>query len=132
MSQDALVEVRETDAALVEKAAASIDFNDPALTLSYGADTMNAIAGFADNLLRQVRAKDAGPLGEILTSLLTQVKSTDLDFAADTNPLSRLPFLGSLFNSLERRMAGLKKNHRPGGRHHREPRSGHGGAFTRY
>jgi uncharacterized protein YaaN involved in tellurite resistance len=101
---------READKAAVDKAAVAIDFNDPTLTLAYGADTMNAIAGFADNLLRQVRARDAGPLGEILTKLLTQVKSADLDtFPGGENPLSRLPFLGSLFNSFERRMIGLKK-----------------------
>ena len=79
MPQDILPEVRETDAALVEKAAAAIDFDDPALTLAYGAGTMNAIAGFADNLLRQVRAKDAGPLGELLANLLAQVKAADAD-----------------------------------------------------
>ena len=102
--------VREADKAAVATAAAAIDFNDPALTLAYGADAMNAVAGFADNLLRQVRARDAGPVGEILTGLLTRVKAVDLGaFTGEDSPLSRLPVLGALFNSFERRMAGLQK-----------------------
>ena len=119
MPQDILAEiaatapealVRDADKAAMDKAIEAIDFNDPALTLSYGACTMNAIAGFADNILRQVRAKDAGPLGEILTNLLTQVKTVDTGkFAGKENLLSRLPLLGSFFDSFERRMAGLQK-----------------------
>ncbi|MCL1890136.1 MAG: toxic anion resistance protein [Desulfovibrionaceae bacterium] len=109
-----LATVKETSpealAVEVDRAAAAIDFSDPALTISYGAGTMNAIAGFADNLLRQVRGKDAGPVGEILTNLLIQVKAADAgQFAGEEGLLSRLPLVGSMFNSFERRMAGMKK-----------------------
>jgi uncharacterized protein YaaN involved in tellurite resistance len=94
----------------VKQLAQTIDFKDPALTVSYGAKTMNSIASFADGLLQQIRAKDAGPVGEILTTLLVQVKSVNLD-AFNQNKdsfLSRIPLIGALFNSIERNMAQLK------------------------
>ncbi|MDL2306936.1 toxic anion resistance protein [Desulfovibrio sp. OttesenSCG-928-C06] len=94
----------------IKEVAATIDFNDPALTVSYGAKTMNAIAGFADNLLNQVRAKDAGPVGEILTDLLLQVKSIDIEkFNDKGSALSKIPLIGSMFNSIEKNMAHMKK-----------------------
>jgi uncharacterized protein YaaN involved in tellurite resistance len=93
----------------VQEIARSINFNDPTLTVSYGAKTMNAIASFADNLLGEVRAKDAGPVGDILTTLLTQVKSVDLDaFGQDGGFLGKLPVVGSLFNKVEHNLARMK------------------------
>ncbi|MDR0466137.1 MAG: toxic anion resistance protein, partial [Deltaproteobacteria bacterium] len=109
---EALIETGQAPSfeVLVEKAAAVIDFGDPTMTLAYGADPMKAFADFPDNLLRRVRAKNAGPLGESLDNLLARVKSADLDaFTAKTHSFGSLPVLGFLFDSLERRMDGLQK-----------------------
>lgn len=82
-----------------------IDFADPALTVAYGAKTMNAIAQFADGLLGQVRAKDSGPVGEILASLLSSVKAVDINKIADDGGfLARLPGVGGFFDKFERQM----------------------------
>ncbi|MDR2893546.1 MAG: toxic anion resistance protein [Deltaproteobacteria bacterium] len=94
----------------IKEVAGSIDFNDPALTVSYGARTMNSIAAFADSLLERIRAKDAGPVGDILTDMLLQVRSVDLDnFGKQDGFLQKIPLIGSLFGSIERNLAEMKK-----------------------
>ncbi|MDL2314282.1 toxic anion resistance protein, partial [Desulfovibrio sp. OttesenSCG-928-C14] len=95
----------------VKEIAREIDFADPSLTVSYAAKTMNSIANFADSLLAEVRAKDAGPVGEMLSGLLVQVKSVDIDkMSSDEGSfLSRLPVIGNMFNSFEKNMAQFKK-----------------------
>ncbi len=94
----------------VEELAQSINLNDPALTITYGTQTMNDIASFADNLLGRVRAKDAGPVGDTLTDLMVQVKDLDLEEVAGGKKgfLENLPLVGSLFNSAERSIARFK------------------------
>lgn len=95
------------DQGRVSDIAASINLDDPALTLSYGARTMTEISHFADNMLAQVRAKDAGQVGETLTDLLVKVKDASPDGLADSKGgfLKKIPLIGSLFNSVERTLA---------------------------
>lgn len=91
--------------ARIAEIGGAINFDDPALTVSYGAKAMNNIAQFADGLLQQVRAKDSGPVGEILGSLLTNVKAVDLDkITEDGGFMSKMPLVGGLFDRFERQM----------------------------
>ncbi len=95
----------------VNTLAAGIDLNDPALSVTFGAETMGGIARFADGLLDQVRAKDAGPVGKDLTELMLKVKDVDFDTLAKGGGKSfaeRIPLVGSLFNSAERSLARFK------------------------
>ena len=110
MSQDAITPLDTTvpaEQARVRELTASINLDDPALTLTYGAETMNGISRFADDLLGRVRAKDAGPVGDTLTDLLVKVKDADLSAISDGRQgfLERLPVVGSLFSSARRSVA---------------------------
>lgn len=91
----------------VEELAQSINLNDPALTVTYGTQTMNDIAAFADNLLGRVRAGDAGPMGETLTDLMVRVKDLDPEDISGGRKglLESLPVVGALFNSAGRSLA---------------------------
>ncbi len=90
--------------------AAAINLEDPAVSVTFGTETMNNIAHFADGLLEQVRAKDAGPVGNDLTDLMLKVKDVDFEsLAADKKGfLESIPVVGSLFNSAERTIAKFK------------------------
>ncbi|MDR0339775.1 MAG: toxic anion resistance protein [Desulfovibrio sp.] len=94
------------DTAKVKDLAASINLDDPSLTLTYGAQTMTEISRFADDLLGRVRARDAGPVGETLTDLLVKVKDANTD-GLNQSPsfMERLPLVGPLFNSAQRSIA---------------------------
>ena len=90
--------------------AATINLEDPAVSVTFGTETMNNIAHFADGLLEQVRAKDAGPVGGDLTDLMLKVKDVDFEsLAADKKGfLESIPVVGSLFNTAERTIAKFK------------------------
>lgn len=89
----------------IARISREINFSDPALTVSYGAKTMSDIAHFADGLLQQVKAKDAGPVGDILGNLLSSVKAVDINkLQADDSFLSRIPVIGGMFDKFERQM----------------------------
>lgn len=103
--QAQLVGKNAVDETRIAKISTDIDFYDPALTVSYGAKTMNEIAQFADGLLKQVRAKDSGPVGEILGNLLSSVQAVDINkLTEDRGLLARIPFLGGFVDKFERQM----------------------------
>lgn len=107
---DAPLSTKHPDASLIdqpqlEAIIAAIDFNDPSLTVAYGAQTMTEIAQFADGLLSKIKAKDAGEIGESLTNLMVQVKNANLDSFGKKNVLQNIPLLGSFFNSTQKTLA---------------------------
>ena len=65
--------------AKVNQIAADVDIEDSAAVLQYGVQAQSNISGFSDNILNQVRAKDTGYVGEILTDLMVEVKGMDVD-----------------------------------------------------
>ncbi len=87
--------------------ASTINFDDPSLSISYGSKTMNEISRFADTLLGSVRARDAGPAGESLQTLMLKLK--DVDVSEIANPkkgfFASLPVVGSLFGAVEKTIA---------------------------
>lgn len=101
------LETAPVPALKVEAASKEINFDDPTLTISYGAKTMADIAKFADSLLGNVRAKDAGPVGEGLTELMLKVKDIDVDQISKGKKgfLESLPVIGGLFNSVQKTVA---------------------------
>jgi uncharacterized protein YaaN involved in tellurite resistance len=89
----------------VQNIIKDIDINDPVFSLSYGAQAMSGAAQFSESLMAQVRAKDAGAIGEQLTGLLQKIKGVDVSaFEQKPGLLASVPFLGSLFNRVERTM----------------------------
>lgn len=87
--------------------AKSINLDDPSLTVTYGAKTMQEISRFADDLLSRVKARDSGQVGETLTDLMVRVKGLDVTEIAGEKRgiLERIPVIGSLFDSMERTIA---------------------------
>ncbi|MBQ4132911.1 MAG: toxic anion resistance protein, partial [Desulfovibrionaceae bacterium] len=97
-------QTQEENSLLAQNLAAEIKLNDPALSTTYGTDAMRNISRFADTLLEQVRAKDAGPIGESLGALLGQVQEFDPRSIADAkpHPLAGIPIIGRLFDDRQR------------------------------
>ena len=63
----------------VEQIAAQIDVNDSQNIIQYGVGAQSNISNFADSILEQVKAKDAGEVGEVLTDLMLTVKKLDVE-----------------------------------------------------
>ena len=91
----------------VKAASAEINFENPTLTISYGAKTMDEISKFTDSLLGSVRVKDSGPVGEGLSDLMLRIKDVKIDQIAQPQKsfLESIPLVGRLFNTMERTIA---------------------------
>ena len=93
--------------AKVEQIKDSIDMTDSEALLTYGAPAQKKIAAFSDSVLAQVRAKDSGEVGQLLNSLVTEVK--EYDEKSQGGFLRKVPLIGSLVNKADNVKQGYEK-----------------------
>jgi uncharacterized protein YaaN involved in tellurite resistance len=62
---------------MVAEFAAKIDITDPNIVLQYGAASQQKIANFADSALNNIKAKDLGEVGSMITNLLGELREFD-------------------------------------------------------
>ncbi len=92
----------DAEKAAIDEFISKVDVNDTAIVLSYGASAQQEIAKFSDDVLTNVRTKNTGDVGNLLSDLVVEIK--DFDSAADINESKGLM---SIFNSLKKRVAKL-------------------------
>lgn len=83
----------------------NIDLMDSQMTEQFGVGAQKNIAQFSETILAQIKSKDAGYVGDIMTDLMTKVRDADMDDMDDDSFLKKIPFLGKLTNSTEKYMA---------------------------
>ena len=83
----------------IRTVADKIDITDSNAVLGYGASAQRKVSDFADGALQSVRAKDMGETGQVLTSLLVELK---------TNGEEKKSILGKLFGNAEKSFEKLK------------------------
>ncbi len=83
------------DLQLIEQKANEIDINDSQSIILFGSGTQTEIADFSDTVLEQVKSKDAGYVGDILTNLLVNLEDVDAKGLADKS--------GGLFSNLKKK-----------------------------
>lgn len=94
--------------AAAQKMAESIDVADAAQISQFGVQAQSQLAQFSDTILEKVRAKDSGPVGDMMTDLMLKVRHLDLDSLDG----SRRGFFGRFLNAghaVEKFMAGFDK-----------------------
>ncbi len=74
-----LSEFTPEEMAKVNEIAASIDVHDTQAVIEYGVGAQTEISDFSDTVLRQVRSKDSGYVGEALTELMVKVQEIDVN-----------------------------------------------------
>lgn len=89
----------------VKEIASQIDIEDSQALVQYGIAAQSNVSQFADTILSEVRAKDAGYSGEILTDLMLTVKDMKVDSLSSGSFLSNIPLIGSLFGGIKRFIA---------------------------
>lgn len=62
---------------IVKKFAESIDIADTKTVMQYGSAAQQKIAGFSDSALENVKTKDFGEMGDMIASLVAQLKGFD-------------------------------------------------------
>ena len=92
----------------VEEVKNSIDLIDSQAVLQYGVGAQRNISSFSDNILTQVRSKDSGYVGELMSDLVLKVKEVDVD-GLDEGFLDRLPFLKNASRAVKKFMQRYEK-----------------------
>lgn len=67
----------EEERRMVDSFAQQIDLTNSALVLQYGAGTQKKMADFSESALENVKSKDLGEVGELLSGVVTELKSFD-------------------------------------------------------
>lgn len=67
----------EEEKAQVEVFSKQIDLTNSAVILQYGAGTQKKMADFSETALENVKAKDLGEVGELLSGVVTELKNFD-------------------------------------------------------
>ena len=67
----------EAEKKMVDDFAGQIDLSDSAAVLQYGAGAQKKMADFSEAALNNVRTKDLGEVGELLSGVVTELKSFD-------------------------------------------------------
>jgi uncharacterized protein YaaN involved in tellurite resistance len=107
-----ILEVNQLSPAVQEKAQAlakTINVQDSQAVIQFGVGAQSKIAAFADSILNQIRAKDAGVVGEQLTGLVLKIKEVDVGSLGSGNPLEKIPLIGELFSAVKKFLARYEK-----------------------
>ncbi len=93
------VELTPEEQKMVDDFAAQIDLHNTQMILQYGAGSQKKIADFSETALNNVRTKDMGEVGEMLTQVVAQLREFDEDeddkgflglFKKNTNKLANM------------------------------------------
>ncbi len=92
----------------VEEIKNSIDLMDSQTALQYGVGAQKNISAFSDSILAQVRSKDSGYVGELMSDLVLKVKDVGVD-ELDTGILDKIPFLKNTSRAIKKFMQRYEK-----------------------
>ena len=88
----------ESEKKAIEKFNSEIDVYDQTQILQFGSAAQDKISKFSDDVLENVRTKDTGEVGELLGSLVAEIKSFD-NALADT---ARMNIIERIFSTAKR------------------------------
>lgn len=91
----------------VEEIKEKINLMYSGYALQFGSTAQKDMAAFSDSLLSQVRTKDSGQVGELLTDLSGKIN----DFSESQNDsfVKKIPLIGSLVNKGENMLSSYEK-----------------------
>ena len=83
----------------IDEFVKKLDITNTAQLLQFGASAQTNISKFSDQVLAEVKTKDTGAVGDMLSSLVTEIKNFNNDTASITAPQTGLL---SIFNSAKK------------------------------
>lgn len=92
------------DQAKVREIANGISIGDSQAIIQFGVGAQGKISGFADTMLDQIRSKDSGHVGEVLTDLIFKIKEVNVGSLG-----GELSWWEKLVGTLQRFMARYEK-----------------------
>lgn len=102
-SENTQLDFTPEERAKIEEIKNSIDFTDSQTTVQYGVGAQRRLTEFTDSILDNVRSKDGGQVGDLLSSLVVEVNSLDpSSLTNDSGILSKLPGVKNAVKSLKK------------------------------
>jgi uncharacterized protein YaaN involved in tellurite resistance len=87
----------------------AIDLTDSQASVQYGVNAQRNIAEFSDTILNNIRSKDSGYVGELLSNLVVKVKGFEVDGSNNGSFIKKIPILSSLVGKAQNMMAEYDK-----------------------
>lgn len=99
----------EEERRMVESFSEKIDLSNSGAIMNYGSGTQKKMADFSDKAIGNIRSKDIGTVGEMLSSLIVELKSMD---ASEEEKGLRGLFKksGNRFNAMKAKYAKVEDN----------------------
>ena len=91
----------DEERAMVDSFSQQIDLNNTNAILKYGAGVQKKMADFSEAALENVKSKDLGEVGDMLSNVVTELKSFDAEEESKG-------FLGGLFKKTSNKMTSMK------------------------
>lgn len=89
-----LAEITPEQRQEIDRIKDQIDLMDNKLATEYGVDAQKNLSQFSETILSQVKSKDAGYVGDIMTDLMVKVRSLELEQAGEKSSwMDNIPFL---------------------------------------
>ena len=76
----------EEEKKAIDEFVAKVDLTDSVQVLQFGSSAQNKISSFSDSVLENVKTKNTGEAGNLLASLVAEVKGFDADIPDTMNP----------------------------------------------
>lgn len=102
-SENTQLEFTPEEKAKIAEIKESIDLTDSGTTVQFGIGAQRRLTEFTDSILDNVRSKDGGQVGDLLSSLVVEVNSLDPSSLTNDNGfLSKLPGVKNAVKSLKK------------------------------
>ncbi|WP_442638058.1 toxic anion resistance protein [Rossellomorea marisflavi] len=89
----------------VMQLANMIDITQTDVVMQYGTKSQRELSSFSDTVLSEIKMKDSGEAGELLSDLMGKVRKMDVTTLEQKDPfLAKLPIIGRFFEKAEQRL----------------------------
>ncbi len=95
--------ITEEDRAKIDELKSGINLLDSQLSVQYGVGAQRNLSAFSDTILTNIKAKDAGEVGVLMTELMEKVKGLEIESISEKGGFfSNLPFVKNVQTSIDR------------------------------
>ncbi len=103
-------DLTEEEKKRVEEIKKEIDYDDTNSIIQFGVSAQSGISNFSDTILGEIKTKDTGYVGEMLSELLVEVKSLKVEkLSTGESFMSKIPILNSFVKSAKKFVASYEK-----------------------
>lgn len=99
----------EEEKKAIDEFCAKVDVSDTTQILQYGSAAQNKISTFSDSVLQNVKTKNTGDVGDLLSELVVQVKDFDTDVPESMNPKGLYGLFFNAKKQIEKMVAKFNK-----------------------